>query len=88
MIEGFAQSRIDTGEVTLSVHRAGRGAPLILLHGFPQNHRCWRKVAPALAEDFDVIVPDLRGYGDSDARRTTGAMTPIPSAPWRATSPG
>ena len=67
MIDGFTQSRIDTGEVSLSVHRGGRGAPLVLLHGFPQNHRCWRHVAPALAEDFDVIVPDLRGYGDSDA---------------------
>ncbi|MFZ3581248.1 alpha/beta fold hydrolase [Loktanella sp. DJP18] len=67
MIEGFTQSRIDTGDVTLSIHRAGRGAPLILLHGYPQNHRCWAKVAPRFAQDFDTIVPDLRGYGDSDA---------------------
>jgi haloacetate dehalogenase len=71
MIEGFAQSRVDCGEVTLSVHRVGpstgAGAPLILLHGFPQNHVAWAPVAPALARQFDVIVPDLRGYGDSDA---------------------
>ena len=66
-LAGFTESKIDTGDVTLSVHRAGQGAPLILLHGFPQNHRCWEKVAPALAEHFHVIVPDLRGYGDSDA---------------------
>ncbi|MEX3017683.1 alpha/beta fold hydrolase [Gymnodinialimonas hymeniacidonis] len=66
-IEGFTQSFVDVGAVRLSVHRAGAGAPLILLHGFPQNHRCWEKIAPSLAEHFDVIVPDLRGYGESDA---------------------
>lgn len=66
-IAGFQNSVVDAGEVTLSVHRGGSGAPLILLHGFPQNHACWSKVAPALAEWFDVIVPDLRGYGDSEA---------------------
>ena len=67
MIEGFAQARIDCGEVTLSVHRAGAGAPLILLHGFPQTHRAWARVAPVFASHFDTIVPDLRGYGASDA---------------------
>ncbi len=67
MIPGFTPSRIACGDVTLSVHRAGEGAPLILLHGYPQNHHCWEKVAPTFARHFDVIVPDLRGYGDSDA---------------------
>ena len=67
MIDGFTQSFVDTGDVTLSVHRAGTGTPLILLHGYPQNHRCWGTVAPGFARLFDTIVPDLRGYGDSDA---------------------
>ena len=67
MIDGFTESHVDCGEVTLSVHRAGQGAPLVLLHGYPQNHHCWAKVAPDFARHFDVIVPDLRGYGDSDA---------------------
>jgi haloacetate dehalogenase len=67
MIDGFAQSRIATNGIALSVHQAGRGAPLILLHGYPQNHMCWLNVAPALAERFHVIVPDLRGYGECDA---------------------
>lgn len=67
MIDGFTAARVDCGDITLSVHRAGKGTPLILLHGYPQNHRCWARVAPALAEHFEVIVPDLRGYGDSDA---------------------
>ncbi|MFW5641498.1 MAG: alpha/beta fold hydrolase [Roseicyclus sp.] len=66
-IDGFRQDRVATNGIRLSVHRAGAGAPLILLHGYPQTHMAWEKVAPALAEDFDVIVPDLRGYGESDA---------------------
>lgn len=43
----------------------GKGAPLVLLHGHPQNHVTWRKIAPALAQRFTVIMPDIRGYGDS-----------------------
>lgn len=66
-IDGFTQLRVASNGIELSVHRGGAGAPLILLHGFPENHRCWERIAPALAEQFDVIVPDLRGYGDSDA---------------------
>ncbi len=65
--DGFDESRIDTGRITLRVRRAGTGAPLVLLHGYPQNGACWHRVAPALAERHDVIVPDLRGYGASDA---------------------
>ena len=65
-IAGFTQERILADEVTLSVHRGGQGVPLVLLHGYPQNHMAWAKVAPELARHFDVIVPDLRGYGASD----------------------
>lgn len=43
----------------------GRGAPLLLLHGHPQTHLIWHRVAPALAERFTVVAVDLRGYGDS-----------------------
>ena len=53
--------------VTLSVHRGGAGPALILLHGYPQNHMTWHRIAPRLAQHFDVIIPDLRGYGESDA---------------------
>ena len=67
MIRDFKQSIVETNGIRLSVHRGGRGAPLILLHGFPQNHLCWAEIAPALAQTHDVIVPDLRGYGESDA---------------------
>lgn len=66
-ITGFVRSSVPGDGVTLSLQRAGSGPPLILLHGFPQNGLCWHRVAPELARRFDVLVPDLRGYGESDA---------------------
>ena len=50
---------------TINVATSGRGTPLLLLHGYPETHHMWHKVAPALAEKFTVVCPDLRGYGDS-----------------------
>ncbi|MGR3490644.1 MAG: alpha/beta fold hydrolase [Shimia sp.] len=69
LLPGFDDQRIplSTG-VTLRVRQAGKGAPVVLLHGYPQTHLCWHRVAPALVEaGYRVILPDLRGYGDSDA---------------------
>lgn len=65
MFEGFDRRCIDAGEVEINTLVAGDGPPLLLLHGYPQSHVMWRKVAPALAERFTVVVTDLRGYGDS-----------------------
>ena len=66
-IRGFTERRIDVGHITLNVHEGGEGPPLILLHGYPQNALCWSRVAPAFAAGFRTVVPDLRGYGQSDA---------------------
>jgi pimeloyl-ACP methyl ester carboxylesterase len=54
--------------VTLNVQAGGpaEAEPIVLLHGFPESHRTWREVAPALARDFRVIAPDQRGFGASD----------------------
>ena len=52
--------------IRLHYLREGRGAPLLLLHGWPEFCQVWRKCIPALAPGFDVIAPDLRGFGDSD----------------------
>jgi haloacetate dehalogenase len=65
MFEGFATSRVDAGEVEIHVRHGGKGPPLLLLHGYPETHVMWHKVAAALAERFTVVAPDLRGYGDS-----------------------
>ena len=52
--------------VRLHYALAGSGPPLFLLHGYPQTWYCWRKVVPLLAPHFQLVMPDLRGYGDSD----------------------
>lgn len=66
-IPGFTRQTLPGDGLRLSVQRAGTGAPLVLLHGYPQTGMAWHRVAPALAARFDVIIPDLRGYGGSDA---------------------
>ncbi|WP_326543486.1 alpha/beta fold hydrolase [Pseudorhodoferax sp.] len=55
---------VDDG-VQLRVRTGGRGRPLLLVHGHPQTHAIWHKVAPALAAQFTLVLVDLRGYGDS-----------------------
>src|SRR3984957_13824770 len=61
----FSQQRIETTRASINLVTGGSGPPLLLLHGYPQTHVMWRKVAPRLAEHFTVVVPDLRGYGES-----------------------
>lgn len=63
--EPFQYQTVDTGEATINVASAGSGRPLLLLHGYPQTHLMWHEVAPTLARDFQIICPDLRGYGES-----------------------
>lgn len=66
MFAGFTTERIATPDAVINVCRGGDGPPLLLLHGYPQTHVMWHRVAPVLAERFTVVCPDLRGYGDSD----------------------
>ena len=67
LFPNFEWFRLKVGEVEIGGVRGGSGPPLLLLHGFPQSHLIWHKVAPALADRFTVIAPDLRGYGNSSA---------------------
>ena len=61
------EALIAVGEASYLVAEMGDGPPVLLLHGFPQTHVCWREVAPALAAAHRVVMPDLRGYGASEA---------------------
>jgi len=63
---GFKSHFIQANGIRLHYVREGRGEPLLLLHGWPEFWYAWRKVIPDLARDFDLIVPDLRGFGDSE----------------------
>ncbi|MDH3858372.1 MAG: alpha/beta hydrolase [Gammaproteobacteria bacterium] len=65
--ENFKQQIISVNGVALSVTTGGDGPPLFLLHGFPQTHVIWHRIAPELAQHFSLVMPDLRGYGDSAA---------------------
>jgi haloacetate dehalogenase len=62
---GFEDRRIETSGASINLVAGGSGPPLLLLHGYPQTHLMWRKLAPRLAAEFTVVAPDLRGYGDS-----------------------
>jgi 3-oxoadipate enol-lactonase len=64
--------KINVNGIELAYTRQGRGAPLVLLHGYPLDHHLWDEVIPLLEDSFDIILPDLRGFGES----TTGD-TPI-----------
>lgn len=65
MFAGFETKDIQTTGTSIRARVGGSGPPLLLLHGFPQTHVIWHKIAPALAERFTVVAADLRGYGDS-----------------------
>ncbi len=69
MLEKFAPTIIPLPNADLNVVVGGEGPPLLLLHGYPQTHVAWHRIAPDLAKRFTVGAPDLPGYGDSSAPR-------------------
>jgi haloacetate dehalogenase len=64
---GFEAQEFSLGEASIFARVGGSGPPLLLLHGYPQSHLMWARVAPALTARFTVVVPDLRGYGRSSS---------------------
>ncbi len=65
MLDWLEERRVAVGEAELYLRLGGAGPPLLLLHGYPQTHLAWHRVAPPLARDFTLVIPDLRGYGAS-----------------------
>jgi pimeloyl-ACP methyl ester carboxylesterase len=67
--------KIQTNNVTLAFERFGNGTPLMLIHGFPLDHTSWNETAFLLKNDFDLILPDLRGFGQSTTVETPYTMS-------------
>jgi len=65
LFKSFKNRKIRTSGATINLVHGGKGPPVLLLHGYPETHAMWHKVAPALARDYTVVCADLRGYGDS-----------------------
>ncbi len=65
-LDGFSTHDVPVGDLRIHARVGGSGDPVLLLHGYPQTHVMWHRVAPRLAQEHTVVVADLRGYGDSD----------------------
>lgn len=76
MFEGFETFDISTAGTTIHGRRGGAGPPVLLLHGTPETHLMWHRVAPRLAERFTVVATDLRGFGDSGTPPSTPDHAP------------
>ena len=81
LFPGFTTHRIGTSGTEIRCVVGGNGPPLLMLHGYPQTHAMWHRVAPVLAHDYTVVCPDLRGYGDS-GKPESDAPEPAPQL-WR-----
>ena len=76
MFEGFSHRQITTSEAVINLRLKGDGPPVLLLHGHPQTHVMWHRIAPQLANTYTVVCADLRGYGDSSKPPTTSDHAP------------
>ncbi|MFI6262091.1 alpha/beta fold hydrolase [Micromonospora sp. NPDC051006] len=76
MFDGFEEFDIPTSGAVIHGRRGGSGPPVLLLHGIPETHLMWHRVAPSLAEHYTVITTDLRGYGDSGKPPSTADHEP------------
>jgi len=66
--------KVDVNGIQLAYDRRGKGTPLVLIHGYPLDHHLWDEVVPLLEDTFDLILPDLRGFGGSSTAEDFYAM--------------
>jgi haloacetate dehalogenase len=85
MFAGFLKDQRHVNGVDIAYRVGGSGPGLLLLHGHPQTHVIWHKIAEQLAEHFTVVAADLRGYGDSSRPAADDHAQLTPSAKWPGT---
>lgn len=71
--------KVNINGIELAYERRGKGPPLVLLHGYPLDHHAWDLLTPRLEDTFDLILPDLRGFGESSTVDTLYTMDEIAS---------
>lgn len=74
LFPGFENKVVETADANLAVLTAGSGPAVLLLHGYPETRAAWHRIAPVLADDYTVVVPDLPGYGDSNLKSSAQGM--------------
>jgi 3-oxoadipate enol-lactonase len=79
MMTGDNMEKIDVNGIRLAYVRKGTGTPLLLIHGYPLDHTIWDEVLPLLEKDFDLILPDVRGFGESTTINSQYSMNDIAS---------
>ena len=85
MKDEFAEAEMQSGETSIFVRWGGAGPPILLLHGFPQTHLMWRRVAPLLARRFTVVCADLRAMDKAAVRLLHPITSRTRSVRWRGT---
>ena len=83
MIDKFKAKKIKTSGAKINVKIAGNGPPVLFLHGYPQTHMIWHKVAPELSCHYTVVLTDLRGYGDSNKPKSDIDHSVYSKGKWR-----
>ncbi len=66
--------KVSVNGIKLAYARRGQGSPMVLVHGYPLDHSIWDPLAPFLEHNFDLIVPDLRGFGESEGKPGNGSV--------------
>ena len=83
---GFRNERIKTSGAEINAVIGGSGPPVLMFHGAPQSLITWRLIAPDLANDYTLVMCDLRGYGDSSKPEGEKITPTTPNGRWRSTA--
>src|SRR5258708_37404806 len=69
--------KVSVKGIGIAYERRGKGTPMVLIHGYPLDRSIWNEAAPFLEKDFDLVIPDLRGFGESDVVESTYSVADL-----------